>query len=36
VGGRTPVEGGEQWYRALQKHDVPAKMVLFPDTSHVR
>lgn len=31
---RTPLEGGEQWYRALQKHDVPVKMVLFPDSSH--
>jgi len=31
---RTPLEGGEQWYRALHKHDVPVKMVLFPDSSH--
>jgi dipeptidyl aminopeptidase/acylaminoacyl peptidase len=31
---RTPLEGGEQWYRALVKHDVPVKMVLFPDSSH--
>ncbi len=31
---RTPLEGAEQWYRALQKHDVPVKMVLFPDNSH--
>ncbi len=31
---RTPLEGGEQWYRALRKHDVPVKMVLFPDSSH--
>jgi dipeptidyl aminopeptidase/acylaminoacyl peptidase len=31
---RTPLEGGEQWYRALRKHDVPARMVLFPDSSH--
>ena len=31
---RTPLEGGEQWYRALQKNDVPVKMVLFPDSSH--
>ncbi len=31
---RTPLEGGEQWFRALRKHEVPVKMVLFPDTSH--
>jgi dipeptidyl aminopeptidase/acylaminoacyl peptidase len=31
---RTPLEGGEQWYRALRKHEVPVKMVLFPDSSH--
>jgi len=31
---RTPLEGGEQWYRALQKYNVPVRMVLFPDTSH--
>jgi len=31
---RTPLEGGEQWFRALRKHDVPVKMVLFPDSSH--
>ncbi len=31
---RTPLEGGEQWYRALQKHNVPVRMVLFPDTAH--
>jgi dipeptidyl aminopeptidase/acylaminoacyl peptidase len=31
---RTPLEGGEQWYRALQKNGVPVKMVLFPDSSH--
>jgi dipeptidyl aminopeptidase/acylaminoacyl peptidase len=31
---RTPLEGGEQWYRALRKHDVPVRMVLFPDSSH--
>jgi dipeptidyl aminopeptidase/acylaminoacyl peptidase len=31
---RTPLEGGEQWFRALQKHDVEVRMVLFPDTSH--
>jgi dipeptidyl aminopeptidase/acylaminoacyl peptidase len=31
---RTPLEGGEQWYRALHKHDIPVKMILFPDSSH--
>ena len=31
---RTPLEGGEQWFRALQKHDVPVRMVLFPDSAH--
>jgi len=31
---RTPLEGGEQWFRALQKHEVPVRMVLFPDSSH--
>jgi dipeptidyl aminopeptidase/acylaminoacyl peptidase len=31
---RTPMEGAEQWYRALKKHNVPVKMALFPDTSH--
>ncbi len=31
---RTPLEGGEQWFRALRKHETPVKMVLFPDTSH--
>jgi dipeptidyl aminopeptidase/acylaminoacyl peptidase len=31
---RTPLEGGEQWFRALKKHNVPVRMVLFPDTSH--
>jgi dipeptidyl aminopeptidase/acylaminoacyl peptidase len=31
---RTPLEGGEQWFRALQKHDVPVRMVLFPDSPH--
>lgn len=31
---RCPLEEGEQWYRALQKNDVPVKMVLFPDSSH--
>ena len=31
---RTPLEGGEQWFRALRKHEVPVKMVLFPDSSH--
>jgi dipeptidyl aminopeptidase/acylaminoacyl peptidase len=31
---RTPLEGGEQWYRALRKHETPVKMVLFPDSSH--
>jgi dipeptidyl aminopeptidase/acylaminoacyl peptidase len=31
---RTPLEGADQWYRALQKHDVPVRMVLFPDSSH--
>jgi dipeptidyl aminopeptidase/acylaminoacyl peptidase len=31
---RTPLEGGEQWFRALQKHNVPVRMVLFPDSAH--
>ncbi|TVP76033.1 MAG: hypothetical protein EA352_06695, partial [Gemmatimonadales bacterium] len=31
---RTPLEGAEQWYRALRKHEVPVKMILFPDSSH--
>lgn len=31
---RTPLEGGEQWFRALRKHDVEVRMVLFPDSSH--
>jgi dipeptidyl aminopeptidase/acylaminoacyl peptidase len=31
---RTPLEGGEQWFRALQKHSVPVRMVLFPDSAH--
>ncbi len=31
---RCPLEEGEQWYRALQKNEVPVKMVLFPDSSH--
>ncbi len=31
---RCPLEEDEQWYRALQKNDVPVKMVLFPDSSH--
>jgi dipeptidyl aminopeptidase/acylaminoacyl peptidase len=31
---RVPLEEGEQWYRALKKHNVPVKMVVFPDASH--
>jgi dipeptidyl aminopeptidase/acylaminoacyl peptidase len=31
---RTPLEGGEQWFRALQKYSVPVRMVLFPDSAH--
>ena len=31
---RCPLAEGEQWYRALQKNDVPVKMILFPDSSH--
>jgi dipeptidyl aminopeptidase/acylaminoacyl peptidase len=31
---RCPLEEGEQWFRALQKNNVPVKMVLFPDSSH--
>jgi dipeptidyl aminopeptidase/acylaminoacyl peptidase len=31
---RVPFEEGEQWFRALKKHNVPVKMVGFPDSSH--
>ncbi|HKS06126.1 MAG TPA: S9 family peptidase [Gemmatimonadaceae bacterium] len=31
---RVPFEEGEQWYRALKKHNIPVKMVGFPDSSH--
>ena len=31
---RVPFEEGEQWFRALKKHNVPVKMVAFPDASH--
>lgn len=31
---RCPLAEGESWYRALQKNNVPVKMVLFPDSSH--
>ena len=31
---RVPFEEGEQWFRALKKHNVPVKLVGFPDSSH--
>jgi dipeptidyl aminopeptidase/acylaminoacyl peptidase len=31
---RVPFEEGEQWYRALKKHNVPVRLVAFPDASH--
>jgi dipeptidyl aminopeptidase/acylaminoacyl peptidase len=31
---RVPLAEGEQWYRALRKNNVPAKLVVFPDASH--
>jgi dipeptidyl aminopeptidase/acylaminoacyl peptidase len=31
---RCPLADAETWFRALQKHEVPVKMVLFPDSSH--
>ncbi|HWO75414.1 MAG TPA: S9 family peptidase [Bacillus sp. (in: firmicutes)] len=31
---RCPIEQGEQWYIALRRRGVPAKLVRFPDESH--
>lgn len=31
---RTPLEQGEQWFRALQHHGVPSEFVIFPRENH--
>ncbi len=31
---RVPLEQGEQWFRALQRHGVPSEFVIFPGGDH--